>query len=62
MTRNNISRSPHVQSDRRKTALEVNRLANLLQGTMSLEGQGLDRRSLHVLKNQMFLRMLGQSR
>jgi hypothetical protein len=36
MTRNNESRSPGAQGDRRKTAREVNRLGNLLQGSSRL--------------------------
>jgi hypothetical protein len=61
MTRNNESHPLRVKNDRRKAAAEVNRLARIVQGTMSLEGQGLDLRSLHRLKNQMFLRMVGPS-
>jgi hypothetical protein len=42
----------------RKAVAEANRLAGVLQGTMSLEGQGLDGRKLHQIKRQMVHRLL----
>jgi hypothetical protein len=34
----------------RKAVADANRVASMLQGTMSLESQGLDRTTLHEIK------------
>jgi hypothetical protein len=46
------------ESDVRRAVREANRLAGVLQGTMSLESQGLDGRKLHQIKRQMVRRLL----
>lgn len=45
-------------SEYRNVAREVNRLARIVQGTMSLEGQGLDLRDLHDIKKKMVIRLV----
>lgn len=45
-------------SEYREVAREVQRLASILQGTMSLEGEGLDRRELHDIKMKMAIRLV----
>jgi hypothetical protein len=47
-----------AESDVRRAVREANRLAGVLQGTMSLESQGLDGRKLHQIKLQMVHRLL----
>jgi hypothetical protein len=52
----------NIQTERatiRKAILDARRLAAMLQGTMGLEGQGLDRKSLRAVKKQMTRRLLG---
>jgi hypothetical protein len=46
-------------SELRKVAEEAANLLGILQGTMSLEGQGLDRIELRRLKRRMVRRLLG---
>ena len=49
-------------SEFRKVAEEAANLLGILQGTMSLEGQGLDRVELRRLKRRMVRRLLGLGR
>jgi hypothetical protein len=46
------------QATYRKAIREAIRLAGILQGTMSLESQGLDRFEYRQVKRQMILRLL----
>lgn len=47
-----------MQSDVRKAIREANRLAGILQSTMSLEGQGLEGREFREVKRHMIRRIL----
>jgi hypothetical protein len=46
------------ESGVRRAVREANRLVGVLQGTMSLESQGLDGRKLRQIKKQMIHRLL----
>jgi len=47
-----------MQSDVRKAIREAKTLANILQGTMSLEGQGLEGRDFREVKRHIIKRIL----
>ena len=49
---------PNTISDYRELAREVHRLAVVLQGTVSLEGQGMDGAKLRQVKRRMMVRIL----
>lgn len=53
--------SPAKMSELRKSITEANRLVIYLQGTMSLEGQGMDKRRFREIKRLMLRRLLGDS-
>lgn len=48
-------------SELRKIAIEAKSLVGMVQGTMALEGQGLDKATLRRLKRRMVRRLLGIS-
>jgi hypothetical protein len=58
MTIRHQTRSGDDLDEVRKAIAEANRLAGYLQGTMSLEGQGLDREKLRTIQEKMVLRLL----
>jgi hypothetical protein len=47
--------------DFRRLAREVRRLANILQGTMSLEGQGLSQAEMRKIKRRVMRRVINQA-
>jgi hypothetical protein len=49
---------PTTTFDVREAIIDANRLIGILQGTMSLEGQGLNGRKLREIKKQMIRRLL----
>jgi hypothetical protein len=48
-------------SEVRRAVRDARRVTNMLQGTMSLEGQGLDGKTLRELKRTTILELLGRS-
>ena len=46
----------------RKAIRTGQKISVMVQGTMGLEGQGLDRKSLHTLKNKTIRRLLADRR
>jgi hypothetical protein len=49
--------APTTLSEFREVAIEVNRLARILQGTVSLECQGMDKREYRAIKRQILERL-----
>ncbi len=57
MVRRMASRKPKLAH----AIWEANRLLGMLQGTMSLEGQGLSKNDLRQIKKRMIRRLLGST-